>query len=624
MPKPFQTFSRMALLLLWLAGGSPLAAQTDGEIAVSSDVNPSTIRMGATARYTIDIVQTNSGNFGLNASPNGSVPEVPGLNITYLGQSSSTRTSYSNITGTTRAVTLTLNYQVRPQSPGTYEIPAFRILFEGREYQVPAATLRVRDAEATTPDGDTPPLMELGMLLPEEKVFVGQALKANLQLFVLDRIPNIRTDYPVKIGDAWAQGAMADNQTRSRASYRGYEYDVYSRPLLLTPLKAGVQELLYEMTVQALLPTSGSIFDDKNATAPNSPFNDPFFQQFNFRVNPQMQYQNRTVETELLKIEVHPLPEENQPVAFSGAIGDFTLKAFPGSNSVKAGDPITLRLQIAGQGNFDRILPPVLELGDQWRTYDPETSFRQGDILGFSGVKHFDYTLIPLDPDLTHIPEISIAYFDPRTEEYEVLTTGQIPLTVEENPNLDLNQIPQVAAESRADDLPALFALQTEPGRWVAFSAPLLKSTTFLALQGVPLLALATLVIVRRRRLKLQQDLEKKRLRELDKRLLALQAHVGQAVQQRDTAAAITGMLQGYRLVLSKPFGPKAEAATREDIEALLADLDLPDNLRQAIESSFHQGEAIAYAGAHALKQDLPDLRRHWEQTLKQLQSTLK
>lgn len=610
-------------LFFWLVSGSGLLAQSGTQIEVSSDINPSTIRMGATARYTINIVQTNSGNFGLNSTPNGSVPNVPGLNITYLGQSTSTRTAYSNITGTTRTVTLALNYQVRPEAPGAYQIPAFRILFEGREYRVPSAALTVQEADAGTEDPDMPPLLELDLLLPDEKVFVGQALKTNLQLYVLDRIPNIRMDYPVKIGDAWAQGAMSDNQTRSRATYQGYEYDVYSRPLLLTPLKAGKQDLLYEMNVQALLPTSGSIFDESNST-PNSPFNDPFFQQFNFRLNPQLQYQNRIVETDRLEIEVHPLPEENQPAAFSGAIGEFTLKAFPGSNTVKAGDPLTLRLQVAGQGNFDRILPPVLDLGDQWRTYDPETSFRQGDVLGFSGVKHFDYTLIPLDSGISSIPEISIAYFNPQTEEYDVLTTGRIPLTVEENPNLDLNQVPQVAGGAGTDDSqPALFALETQPGPWVGFSSPLLYSKNFVAFQGLPLLALLTLVLVRRHQLKVQQDLEKQRIRKLDTRIQNLHGQIAQAVRDQEPATALSLMLQGSRLVLSKRFGPKAEAATWQDVESLLAQIDSPPDLTQSLESLFQQGEAVAYAGHQALQHDLSDLRHQWESTLKQLEQEI-
>lgn len=611
-------------VLLWTGPTAFLSAQDPGgDVEIASDISPSTIRLGASARYSIHLKQTNRGNFDRRSTPNGTVPDVPGLEIDYLGQSTSTRTSFSNITGTTRSETLTLNYQVVPEQAGNFRIPEFEILFEGNRYRVPAVRLNVLDPSGA-PDSDRPPLLKLELLFPQDKVFVGQTLKTNLQLYVLGKIPNIRTDYPTKIGDAWAEGDMADNQTRSRGAFGGYEYDIYSRPLLLTPLKAGEQDLLYEMNVQALLPVSGSIFDNPQPD-PRSPFNDPFFRQFNFRMDPQLQYQNRKVQTEPLKIEVHPLPEENRPPAFSGAIGEFTLKAFPGTNTVKAGDPVTLRLQVAGQGNFDRILPPTLDLGDQWRSYEPETSFRQGDALGFSGVKNFDYTLIPLDDAISAIPEVSIAYFDPRTEAYEVLTTGRIPLTVEENPNLQLDR-PDTLPDPDAENAPSprFFELALNPGQLRPFTTPLLLDPRFLAAQALPLLALIAFVGIRRYQIRNERDLALQRRKQAEKRLLALQAEIGEAARSGETATLYRRFLQGYRLVLSKKFGPRVEAATWEELQPFLDETGIEPDLRQEMESFFREGEAVAFSSQSASPQNLVESRARWENSLRRLDQVIR
>jgi hypothetical protein len=51
---------------------------------------------------------------------------------------------------------------------------------------------------------------------------------------------------------------------------------------------------------------------------------------------------------------VLPLPSANRPVDFSGALGQFTIAAEASPDHVTAGDPITLRLTVTGEGNFDR------------------------------------------------------------------------------------------------------------------------------------------------------------------------------------------------------------------------------------------------------------------------------
>ncbi len=624
--RPNPQITRFFLLGAFLIFGTApylQARSSDGDIEISSDISPSTIRLGATARYSINITQTNRGNFDRRSTPNGTVPEVPGLEIDYLGQSTSTRTSFSSITGTTRSETLTLNYQVSPGQAGTFLIPEFEILFEGSRYRVPAVQLNVLDPSRNT-ESNRPPLLKLDLLVPQEKVYVGQTLKTNLQLFVLGKIPNIRTDYPTKIGDAWAEGRMADNQTRSRSALGGYEYDIYSRPLVLTPLKAGEQDLLYEMNVQALLPVSGDIFDSPQ-TDPRQPFNDPFFRQFNFRMDPQLQYQNRKVQTEPLKIEVHPLPEDDRPAAFSGAIGEFTLKAFPGTNTVKAGDPVTLRLQIAGQGNFARILPPILDLGDQWRTYEPESTFRQGDVLGFSGVKNFDYTLIPLDDAISTIPEISIAYFDPQTEAYEVLTTGKIPLEVLENPNLQ-RDLPVRSEESGPGVAPAprFFELTLNPGQLRSFRTPLLLDSRFLLAQAVPLLALITFVGVRRFQIRAQRDLALQQRKQAEKRLNSLHAEVGEAARAGDAATLYRLFLQGFRLVLSKKFGPRVEAATWQELLPFLEKAAIEPPLREEMEALFLEGEAVSFASRTPSPENLVQSRTRWEASLKRLDQAIR
>jgi len=613
----------LALILssLFIPGA---AAQNSPEIEVSSNVNPATVRKGATARYAINLSSINGNGFDRNNLPRGIVPRVEGLDISYLGHSTSTQTSYTSTAGAVRTVTLTLNYRIRTLETGTFKIPEFTINIGGRNYRVPRTRINVLD-EAASNDADRPPLLELDLLLPGGKIFVGQTLKANLQLYVLDKIPNLRNNYPVKIGDAWAQGKLADSQTRSRGTRHGYNYEIYSRALTLTPIKAGKLDLLYEMEVQALLPVSGSIFDQSQSDDP-SPFDDPFFQQFNLRVNPKMQYQNIMVETDLMEIEVHPLPGENQPESFIGAIGEFSLKAFPGNNEVKAGDPITLRVQIAGEGNFDHILPPPLHFGSQWRTYDAETTFRPGDALGISGVKNFDYTLIPLDSSISHIPEITIAYFHPDSEQYELLTTGEIPLTVMENPDFEPWTDPETADGTAITDTdsPPFFELEIDAGTFKTYSPPILTTRTFLTFQLLPFLALFGFFVIRKRQIAREEDLDRKRIKSLERRIQALIAEVGEAARQENATLFYSLLPRGIRLVLSKRLGSRAEAATWDDLLRLVDDKNLEPALLEEMEQCFLEGERVSFASGQPTRTDLLDARARWESLLRKLDQTIR
>ena len=56
-----------------------------------------------------------------------------------------------------------------------------------------------------------------------------------------------------------------------------------------------------------------------------------------------------------LELTVSTLPAEGRPPDFSGAVGTFKIASDLSSSAAAAGDPLTLRLQVTGSGNFDRV-----------------------------------------------------------------------------------------------------------------------------------------------------------------------------------------------------------------------------------------------------------------------------
>jgi hypothetical protein len=151
-------------------------------------------------------------------------------------------------------------------------------------------------------------------------------------------------------------------------------------------------------------------------------FNDPFFQQ--------VQNVNVDIKSNPMTIVVEPIPS-NAPAGFSGIIGRFTFSASADKKSVKAGDPITLRMVIAGSGNIKLAAVPKLQLPADIESYDPKISeeiSRDGGII--HGKKTAEYLLIPRNAGQRTIEPVSFVYFDLDRREYVTLRSPKFEFTI--------------------------------------------------------------------------------------------------------------------------------------------------------------------------------------------------
>lgn len=152
-------------------------------------------------------------------------------------------------------------------------------------------------------------------------------------------------------------------------------------------------------------------------------FNDPFFQQ--------MQTASVTIKSNPLSITVDPIPA-NAPSGFSGAIGRFTFSAAVDKQRVKAGDPITMKLTVAGSGNITLVTLPKPQLPADIESYEPKISddvSREGGVI--RGKKIAEYLLIPRNAGQRVIPPMQFAYYDLGRKEYVTLKSPQFDFTID-------------------------------------------------------------------------------------------------------------------------------------------------------------------------------------------------
>jgi hypothetical protein len=121
---------------------------------------------------------------------------------------------------------------------------------------------------------------------------------------------------------------------------------------------------------------------------------------------------------------------QGRPRDFSGAVGKFDLSAEASVAKAMRGDPITLKIKITGQGNFDRVTTNGLVSSAAWKGYKPNSRFEPAESDGFADTKVFEQAIVPTQSGSSVIPALSFSYFDPDARIYVTKTTSPIPIEI--------------------------------------------------------------------------------------------------------------------------------------------------------------------------------------------------
>ena len=199
----------------------------------------------------------------------------------------------------------------------------------------------------------------------------------------------------------------------------------------------------------------------------NSPFSSPFFNDPFFGFGRE---ESLTVELPRKSIEIKPLPSNNRPSDYSGAIGNFHAQSSVDANQIEVGDPVRLNFSIEGKGNFAAIPAPTLESNEEFKIGPPAFLFQGNEEIKSEGRQNFEFILTPQKAGNLKITPINFSYFDPIQEKYSTIIGNEINLFVKpgekwiEPPNQteSQNSMPSTIAMSTND----LFQTASDPGIW--------------------------------------------------------------------------------------------------------------------------------------------------------------
>ncbi len=529
----------------------------------------------------------------------------------------------------------TINHHVTASATGEFTIPEFRVKVYGRNVTVPAARLVV----STNLNFAVTNATRLFIELSETNAYCGQPVKVRVlmpstlnnfmqalqqvqlngdgilldQSAVRQRIQqmDIRgsiSTAPVVSVPVYSHTGADTKPTVDNGNIRGRTGPTFIYESTLTPLVAG----RIDVTAQAFTAGnqfSGGIIISGNAVIQGGP--------------PQY----TLLDSDVVRLNVEPLPRAGALPGFNGAIGKFTLDAPQlSTNRVRVGDAVKLLVTFRTEGEIKRLLAPPPPAVTNWQMLPPLPEgglVMTGTATNLSSAQTFSYTMIPLTNDMTATPAIPFSYFDPQRKAYVNLTIPAMPIQVSSGAaTAEAQAIAQTAAATTDESKLKLSGLATTPGRAASLS-PLQLSSGFLWGQLVPLLGFIGLWLWDRRRryyeLHPEVLVRKRARRALRRERVAL----NKAAQANDAARFVDLAVNALRIGSAPHFPAAPRALVGRDVLELLDETERVGREGDVVRRIFSATDAAQFSTTASEATELLTLRSDLDRVLDKLEAKL-
>jgi hypothetical protein len=467
--------------------------------------------------------------FTVEGSERGDVKLPSMSNFQLLGGPYSSYSSHSQwINGKmTQKTLVSYTYVFRALKEGTFTIPAATVKVGRKEYSTNEVEIVVNSGaagqapgtaqggqgtgnQADSEDGtsisssDEEPVF-LRVIPSKKEVYVGEQFVSSLKVYtrVNTRPGSSSSDLPY---EGFYKKSLDPDANAQQQEINGQPYvtQVIQRHILIPQKSGNLVIAPYEsdwMIQKRVQRQGGNPLDDF--------FDDPFFSSY--------QDVPVTLATPPVTIKVKPLPSD-VPVGFTGAVGEFEMKAELSSNEIEVNEALSLKITITGTGNIPLLgepevnLPPDHDIYDVTRSVQTSTSGNR-----ISGSVTFEYPIIARNAGHFRIAPVQFAWFDPKAGTYKIALTREFNFTVlkgEMEDNTGGVYVPGVVHESVKDlgtdirdisRMPPVFSAVKSSlfgARWYRWLYPMLLLFTLLLIILMKVVARrnADLTLVRNRK----------------------------------------------------------------------------------------------------------------------------
>lgn len=404
--------SFLAGIFLCLAG---LAHADESRFSAAPDRS----RIGEDESVSIQFQVMSDGSTRSVGTPQFNAPDFETLNTF---QSSSVEGTYENGRFGMRS-THQINVILRPKKTGALKITGISVEVDGKRFGAPDIAINVEAGGAGTAPpsgygghgglrgaakrGDSRPFF-VRAETSKDRVRKGEQVIASYYLYRSTRIFSVvPKQFPALPG--FLKEDLEVPILGNRLEWERVVLDgaAYERSLLARfaayPLKEGKLALdPFAIEVSYAL---------SRVQTPSMDEDDPF--QFFF---PQMTPRTGVQKSEPVTVEVLPLPEAGKPASFTGGVGEFEVTSAMDRTEVRAGEALSLTLQIEGRGNVSAIELPPVKWPEGVDLFDTKGNVKPGQ--GGIGTKSFEFLLIPRKEGELKLPAIEISFFSPSKDAY--------------------------------------------------------------------------------------------------------------------------------------------------------------------------------------------------------------
>ena len=271
------------------------------------------------------------------------------------GPSQSIRNSWVN---GKRSFSKTYAYFLSPTNKGSFTIGQATIEVDGEIYKTLPVQVTVTSAVDKPTDPNDPNYLadkniHLVAELSNKNPFLNEAISVTYKLYVSQDtgVNNWRELEAPRYADFWSNNIDIKSLNVQNGTYDGKPYRyVILRKTLLYPQKTGklkIEPLTLDVSVQ--VPSNRRDFFGNLISSSVS----------------------KTVSAGSSFINVKPLPIDNQPIDYSGAVGDFNFEIKSNKNNLLLDEAFQLSLIVSGSGNFNLFEDPRITLPNSLEIYEP-------------------------------------------------------------------------------------------------------------------------------------------------------------------------------------------------------------------------------------------------------------
>ena len=415
--------------------------------------------------------------------------------------------SFSSINGKT-SYKLTYTYVIQPLSKGTFTIPSASITYDDEVIKSNTVRVTVSDAVAISEDPNDPRYVaqeniHLVAEVSDLRPYVGESISVIYKLYVninQVNVQNYRESSSPSFEGFWNQNIEVKRGSGvETGTYGGKQYRyVVLKKAVLIPHTAGTYEIdPLEMEITAGVPIGRK----------------------DFFGNMLMNDVSLTFTSGRKTIKVKALPQENKPLDFAGAVGDYKFSVTPSKTELKANESAQIKVELSGEGNLKLVTLPGIQTPNGLEAYEPEHKEKiKTSLRGLSGSVYDQYAVVPQFRGKFIVPSVSFSYFNPKTEKYVSTTTEPIVLNAIQGravPDDGAALVSKINVEGNESDIRYIQTKAT----FVSASKDedFFGSSTFYMLMILPLLSIPLGIFIGNKKQERDQDIVGNKRRKADR-----------------------------------------------------------------------------------------------------------